>query len=266
MTARESVTLPDGRTLTYATYGDEDGAPLVFHHGTPGSRVLGALLSDAARERGVRVVAPDRPGFGGSDPHPEGTPATWADDCAALADHLGLDSFAVAGFSGGGPYALGAADQFSDRVTAVGVVGSPVPESDSNQFGPLIRFPRLLGLSFRAGGLVARYRGPAFVVEQLTDESVSDGTASAVGRDFRTGIAGGASGAVRESRHLADGWSLPTPDVPVRVWHGTDDENVLIDPVKATWDGLAGVSFADVEADHLGSLLAVRDDVVGLAK
>lgn len=47
----ETVTLPDGRTLAYEIYGDRDGAPLVFHHGVPGSRVLGALLSDAARDR-----------------------------------------------------------------------------------------------------------------------------------------------------------------------------------------------------------------------
>ena len=266
MALHESVTLPDGRTLAYETYGDEDGAPLVFHHGTPGSHVLGAVLSEPARDRGVRVVAPSRPGYAGSDPNPDGETASWADDCEALADALDLRSFAVAGFSGGGPYALGVAAELPERVTGVGLVGSPVPENDAGPFGPLTRVPTLLGVAFRVGRWTARYRGDEFVVDQLTDEPIAEETANVVGRDFRIALKSGPSGAVRESRSLAEEWSLPTPDSSVTVWHGTADANVSISPVRTAYAEFSDASLVEVESDHLGTLLESREAVLALAE
>ncbi|WP_049888044.1 MULTISPECIES: alpha/beta fold hydrolase [unclassified Natrinema] len=260
----ESISLPDGRTLAFATYGEPDGKPLLFHHGTPGSSHLGALLSDPARTRGVRVIAPSRPGYGQSDPNPDGTFETWATDCRALIDALGLESVAVAGFSGGGPYALAVAARHADRVSDVGVVGAPVPAHDGGPFGPLVRWPRLLGLAFRIGLLVARLRGDRAVVEQLTDRSVDDETARIVGRDFRVGLSAGPSGAVRESRTLATAWSPSLPDGGVTVWHGVDDENAPIDPVRTAYEDRSAVTLNEVDDDHLGTLCSVRDDVVGL--
>ena len=66
----DACTLSDGRTLSYATGGDPDGFPVVVHHGTPGSRLFGALLSEPAIEAGVRLLVPDRPGYGRSSPPP----------------------------------------------------------------------------------------------------------------------------------------------------------------------------------------------------
>lgn len=261
----ESISLPDGRTLAFATYGDPDGAPLFFHHGTPGSSHLGALLSEPALSRGVRVIAPSRPGYGRSDPNSDGTFETWADDCRALADSLELESFAVAGFSGGGPYALAVAARHADRVSAVGIVGAPVPAHDGGPFGSLVRFPRLLGIAFRFGAVVARFRGDRFVVDQLTDRSVDDETARIVGRDFRVGLSAGPSGAVRESSALATDWSLPLPDGNVTVWHGVDDENAPIGPVRTAYGDRPNVTLREVDDDHLGTLCSVRDPVVGLA-
>ncbi|WP_226482429.1 alpha/beta fold hydrolase [Natrinema amylolyticum] len=262
----ESISLPDGRTLAFATYGDPDGAPLVFHHGTPGSSHLGALLSAPARTRGVRVIAPSRPGYGRSDPDPDGSFETWAEDCRALVDALGLESVAVAGFSGGGPYALAAAAHHADRVSDVGVVGAPVPAHDGGPFAPLVRFPRLLGVAFRFGAVVARLRGDRFVVDQLTDRTVDDETARIVGRDFRAGLSAGPSGAVRESRALATDRSPPLPDGDVTVWHGVDDENAPIGPVRTAYEDHPVVTLCEINDDHLGTLCSVRDDVIGLAE
>lgn len=263
----ETIDLPDGRTLAYATHGREDGAPLVFHHGVPGSCALGAVLSYAARQRGVRVIAPSRPGYGRSDPRPDGTLETWADDCRHLADELGLESFAVAGFSGGGPPALAVADRFPDRVTAAGAVSAPVPETEG-PLASLARFPRVLGIALRCTRLLARRRGDAFVVDQLTERNIDDVTAQIVGHDFRTGLADRPSGAVRESQFLAGDWSLPEPepDVPTTVWHGTEDENVPLEPVERVYADRSTVTFRTVENDHLGTLLAVRSPVVELTR
>lgn len=263
---RETIELSDGRTLAYATFGREDGSPLLFHHGTPGSAQLGALLSYVGRRQGVRVIAPSRPGYGRSDPHPEATLETWADDCRELADALGLESVAVAGFSGGGPYALAAADHLPDRVTAAGVVSAPVPDSEG-VFESLARFPRLLSVAFRCSDYIARYRGDETVVAQLTDRRLDEITVRIVARDFHTALANGPSGAVRESRLLAGDWTLPEPDptVETTVWHGTEDENVPLEPVRRVYEDRSDVSFETIENDHLGTLLSVRKSVVELA-
>ncbi|RKD93512.1 alpha/beta fold hydrolase [Halopiger aswanensis] len=262
----ETLDLPDGRTLAYATYGREDGTSLVFHHGVPGSCVLGAVLSYTARQRGVRVIAPSRPGYGRSDPHPDGTLETWAADCQYLADELGLESFAVAGFSGGGPPALAVADRFPDRVTAAGIVSAPVPESEG-PLASLARFPRLLDIALRCSRLLAQRRGDPFVVDQLTERDLDDVTAQLVGHDFRTGLAGRPSGAVRETRFLAGDWSLPDPEpaIETTAWHGTADSNVPLEPVERVYADRSDVTFRTVENDHLGTLLSVREELVTIA-
>jgi pimeloyl-ACP methyl ester carboxylesterase len=107
------VPAPDGRLLEVLVSGPGDGFPLVFHHGTPQAAVPDPVLEAAAAERGLRVVAWSRPGYGGSTPRADGaTTATVADDAADVAvilDHLGLGEFLSVGWSGGGPRSLACA-------------------------------------------------------------------------------------------------------------------------------------------------------------
>jgi pimeloyl-ACP methyl ester carboxylesterase len=70
------------------------------------SELAGAAYNDAALSAGVRWISVDKPGHGHSDFNPSGTLLSFCDDVTELANHLGLDSFAAAGESGGGPYAL----------------------------------------------------------------------------------------------------------------------------------------------------------------
>ncbi len=101
----EDLTLPDGRMLGYAEYGAPDGLPLIGFHGTPGSRFMFRLAHRHAAELGLRLLAPERPGFGLSAFHRGHTLSTYAADIAAFADALGVERFAVAGVSGGAPCA-----------------------------------------------------------------------------------------------------------------------------------------------------------------
>ena len=59
-------------------------------HGTPGSRFMFALTDKAARERGLRIVAPERPGYGLSDFRRKDGLARAADDMSAFAYALGF--------------------------------------------------------------------------------------------------------------------------------------------------------------------------------
>lgn len=112
---QRSVSLPDGRSLAYRDEGQPDLPAVLFHPGFMACRLTGPP-SDAAR-----VVSIDRPGIGLSDPQPGRSVLDWADDVARLADHLGLDRFAVLGHSGGSPYAAACALRLGDRVTSLGI-------------------------------------------------------------------------------------------------------------------------------------------------
>ena len=122
------VDLRDGRRLAAAETGDPGGAPVVFHHGTPGNR-LAHNLSETALA-GARVIVYDRPGYGGSSPDATRSVASCAADVAAIADELELDRFGVFGSSGGGPHALACGALFGDRVTRIGVIAGFAPAND----------------------------------------------------------------------------------------------------------------------------------------
>ena len=252
----DACTLPDGRTLSYATGGDPDGLPVVVHHGTPGSRLFGALLSEPAAETGVRLLVPDRPGYGRSSAPPaEWSWEEWPADLAELLDAESVDRAGTLGFSGGGPFALAAASD--DRVARVGLVSSVVPPAE-NALATLASVPFALRAMFRLSKAVASLSGPNAVVSQYTDRSVSDAVGEAVAADFHEALDRGARAVERENRAFASASLDPGGlDVPVRAWHGTTDENTPISPVQTLVDAVDG-TLETAEADHLGTLLDRR--------
>jgi pimeloyl-ACP methyl ester carboxylesterase len=122
-----TFTAPDGRRIAYVERGAEDGVPLIFCHGTPGSRLTRHRDPEIYERHNVRVVAYDRPGYGGSDPKIGRSVADAPADIAALADHFGFDRFAVVGGSGGAPHALACGALLGDRVLRVGALVTPAP-------------------------------------------------------------------------------------------------------------------------------------------
>ena len=112
----QSFRLPDGRTITYAEYGVPGGNPVFYFHGQSGSRLEPVMLDGKELEKaGIRLIACDRPGMGGSDfQHGRGF-SHWPVDIVALADSLGLGKFGVFGVSGGGGYVSACARWIPDR-------------------------------------------------------------------------------------------------------------------------------------------------------
>jgi pimeloyl-ACP methyl ester carboxylesterase len=123
-----SLVLADGRALEYWEGGDPAGRGVIFHPGTPVSRVLGRWGHDAAGAAGVRLVSVSRPGYGGSTVTSD-APSLLAvgRDTAALAAHLGLEGYAVFGSSGGAPFAVATAVADPGAVRALGAVGGIGP-------------------------------------------------------------------------------------------------------------------------------------------
>lgn len=143
--------LKRGRDLGYAEYGLANGRPLLWFHGTPGARrQIAPTMRRAASERGVRLIAVERPGIGDSTPYLYRGLAEWAADVSTLCDALEIGRFAVAGLSGGGPYALACAHELPERVVAVAVLGGVAPAAGREAAaGGTSALTRLLSPVFR---------------------------------------------------------------------------------------------------------------------
>jgi pimeloyl-ACP methyl ester carboxylesterase len=147
--ANESqVDLADGRRLGYTTYGAGSG-PLVVVLDGPASRGLAEASATSAAGRGIRLVAPDRPGVRASTPAPGRGIADWPQDHAALLDALGARRAGILSQSGGTPYAIAAAAALPDRTIALAGLGPVAPFDDPASV-------RELGGELRAGVRLSR--------------------------------------------------------------------------------------------------------------
>lgn len=62
------ISLPDGRRLSYLEFGDADGHPVFYFHGSPSSYFEPLLIGEEIfREHNLRIIAVNRPGIGNSD-------------------------------------------------------------------------------------------------------------------------------------------------------------------------------------------------------
>jgi pimeloyl-ACP methyl ester carboxylesterase len=240
------VALPDGRMMGYAEYGDPGGLPVFGLHGTPGSRLMFRIADDAARQSGIRLIAPDRPGFGISSYHRGRSFASHARDIAALADSLGIERFAVAGISGGGPYAAACAALFPDRVTALALaspMGPVAPGEGAEKIGPghhvvfrlSPRVPPLLRPLFsvvRFAILHAPFPVYAFLMRRAGRSDRSILCRGDVRRNLLAGVAEGVrpgvKAALQELRLFSRPWDIPFAAIraPSILWQGTADRNV----------------------------------------
>jgi pimeloyl-ACP methyl ester carboxylesterase len=241
-----TVVLADGRRLSWAEYGRADGAPLVVLHGTPGSRLQFRWMHGAATDAGIRVIAPERPGYGASDRVPGGiSSAGYAEDLQQLLDHLELPVVTLCGVSGGGGFALAAALAHPERFQRLVLVSAGVPVPRAARRGMALTVRLLLLLARYAPGVTGR----------LLAAQLSADPDSAVGRagmrfmpasdrrlldapewrrsfdeDFREALQQGPGAAVHDLALGGGPLGVDLADVTVEtvLLHGTDDVNVPI--------------------------------------
>lgn len=231
--------LADGRRLALQEYGDPAAPPVLYFHGWPASRLEAGMIPAPP----ARILAFDRPGYGGSTPSPGRTLLDWPRDVTEVADRLGLGRFHIVGLSGGAPYAAACALVMPDRVRGVALV-CPVPPAHCvpprapgiGQLFRLGRHPvlarRLLGIM----GMLLRHRvvPPRMLVGwslAAPDRSVlGPAMLATLAAAWREGMGRSVEGALSDAQLFAAPWRIPFPDirVPVDVWHGADD--ALIPP------------------------------------
>ena len=232
------LTTAGGRVVHYCCYGPQAGLPVVSLAGTPGTRWERPGVVSAIGQQGLRVVVPDRPGYGGSDRQPGRTVADVAADVRAVADAQGWAQFAVLGFSGGGPHALACAARLTERVTCCAAVATPAPPGTpgadlfadrgpigAEDFRRALRGEQELRpyLQGRANNALAQ-TGPGDR-NPLPGTPADDGQ----GRAIRIRAAYlGLDGWIDDVIALAHPWGfdLASIDVPVSIWSGATDARV----------------------------------------
>ena len=231
------ITLADARQLTLADYGAEDAPVAFYFHGTPTSRLDPGLFEADIDASGTRIIAVDRPGFGGSSAQPGRVLTDWANDVVEVADQLDIDTFAVMGLSSGGSYAVMCAAVLSERVRGIGTVAagadptwSPMIERRSDgERAVLARDDEDAVIKFEADRFGADASGfpvgsdglGAPDVEIFSDQGHGPELRRSVAESFRQGIAGFAVDGLVRSRP----WTFDPGRItaPCEILHGEQD-------------------------------------------
>jgi pimeloyl-ACP methyl ester carboxylesterase len=258
-----TMTLTDGRSLAFTDLGAESG-PLVFYfHGAPSSRLDLVAADDELAALGVRVVCPDRPGYGLSSSQPGRDRNGWAADVAALADHLGRERFAVTGISSGGPYAVTCAALLPDRVAAAcvvaGVTDMTWPPSLDSYDELWITIMRLddeakakawCDEHLGADGSAMMAEMPELAPADqawLEEPGIAERLSVTMAEAFRQGTGGFAQDLTIENRP----WAFDTGAIvaPVRVVHGDADTLVPVAHSRHTAELIPGATL-DIVPGH----------------
>ena len=253
--SREPITIktPDGFRLAIDETGDPDGLPVFLMHGTPGSRGGIKPRGIVLYRLGVRLICYDRPGYGASDRRQGRRVVDAAADVQAIADELGIDEFAVVGRSGGGPHALAAAATLPHRITRAAVLVTLAPAdapgldwyggmSESNMDEYQLADAGVRALMANLTSQADRLRRDpesqiAFLDKELSrpDRRVTDDIAMRrqLADSWAEAVRLGAEGWIDDALAFRRGWGFDPADVrvPVRLWHGTDDQ---FSPVEHT--------------------------------
>ncbi|MCW4047751.1 MAG: alpha/beta hydrolase [Candidatus Bathyarchaeota archaeon] len=250
----QAFSLPDGRQLAYCTVGE--GKPVLYFHGTASSRLETLLLKELAFTAKLQIIGIDRPGYGLSTYAPRRNLSDFACDVNLLTKHLGLESAAVLGWSGGGVFALAYAALFPERVTNAVVVGAPALPFDVSTAhnNPLARYAMkvpyigMLALrQMRAQVLKANENIDAFLGSKEWEKMLKGCSKEDVkffsnrtwlsllyrsmAEAFRQGDKG-VKAVLQEHQLFTKTWDIPLSRIPpdkVFVWQGAEDKTCRVE-------------------------------------
>lgn len=255
---RQVLALSDGRTAGFAEYGDGNGRPVLALHGAPACRLMFAVADAAARTHGLRILAPDRPGYGLTPPDRSPTLSARTDWLVAVVDALGLRRFGVLGVSGGCPYAVSLAARLQDRIAALALVSPMGPVADyaaspDAERTPLaflqdrffLHLPHRTWLMHPVGDLLASaFRHAPDLSGRLVGKLAAAPDARILAqpdvmRMMREmtleALRQGSGGGISDMEIYARPWGVSFADVtaPAVLWQGTADP--IVPPQAAVW-------------------------------
>jgi pimeloyl-ACP methyl ester carboxylesterase len=279
----------DGRILTTSVTGPPQGWPVFLLHGTPGSRTGPRPRASVLYRRGIRLISYDRPGYGGSTRCPDRRVADVAADVADIAADLGITKrFSVVGRSGGGSAALACAALLPDRIYRAATLVGLAPNNPELSFtsgmteqngadyakaaeaDPTAITERLLLRSLRMAvdprSLLENLLPQLTAADRLVlnDATLRRLLVDAYEEAVRSGPFGWIDDVLAASRDW--GFSFATISVPVRIWHGVDDNFSPVAHARWLARHVPG-ALLDLQPDsaHFGALEVLPDMLTWLA-
>jgi len=274
----------DGRVIALEVVGDHDATPVLFCHGLADSRLAARWLEQAAWELGLRVIAPDRPGTGGTDRRWLSQLADWADDAAAVLDALGVDSAPLLGVSGGGPFAAACAARIPARVRSLMLIcplGLPDWPADGMALGERLsltlatRAPAFGGWSLSRLAALARRSPDTFLwlaatnqpdvdIRALQQPEMRESFLTCYLEAFRRGN----WGVTQDLRLLTRPWGFDLGSItaPTSVHHGDADTTVPVQHARLYAEAIPGAQLQIYPgAGHFSILSHPQDILAALA-
>ncbi|KMW59880.1 Transcriptional regulator, LuxR family/hydrolase, alpha/beta fold family [Candidatus Rhodobacter oscarellae] len=183
----KSVTLPDGRHMTYHDMGPQSGNPILFSHmGSAMVRWTPAMVHSAF-EHNLRVICPIRAGYGHSDNLRTDADvlSTTSADAVFLLQHLGLSRLPYAIHGSDFPFAADLVARHPEVVSElIGIGARPcLPNGlDVQGAGQWQRFfvwaarhnPGLARFAAKAVMMMAKRIGPEAMLRKLCQDSPAD--------------------------------------------------------------------------------------------
>jgi pimeloyl-ACP methyl ester carboxylesterase len=270
----------DGRVIALEIVGDRDATPVLLCHGLADSRLAAEWLRPAADDLGLCIIAPDRPGTGGTDRRQLNRVADWTDEATLILDALRVDSAAVVGGSGGGPFAAACAARIPDRVRSLMLIAAlGLPEWPRHGIAPAEQFalslvshaPEFGGWSMDRLAVLAR-RWPALFlrlaataqpgadIRALEDPGIRDSFLTSYVEAFRHG----SWGVAQDLRVLTRpfGFDLGSIKTPTWVVHGDADTTVPVQHARLYAEAIPGAQLQIHPGDGHFSILSRPSEVL----
>ena len=292
----QSMTLQDGRILGFAECGTNNGRPIIYMHGSNGSRLEGSVLHAAAVRLGARIISPERPGIGlsSSPPRSGHDLHTHATDVRDLANHLGIEAegYGVLGVSAGGPHALACAAQIPPGELRAVSVACGIGPPDLGMHGmPVATRLMFYMLRYTPGLVRLLLQLNACILERTTDDQLcahgslwsrlllwnvpekdkiileDKETLTLMLRSMRECFRHGVEGSMADLMLLARRWPFELDWIVnpnTQLWYATEDTSVPLLHGEAIAEHITGAVLRVVKGEtHLSLVMNNQNDIIG---
>ncbi len=265
-----SFILPSGRTIGWLEFGDPQGFPALYCHGTPGSGLEAEIFDEPGKTLGVRIISPDRPGIAHSDPAEGRTVADWGNDADELLQHLGCEEYSTFGWSGGAPHALLAALQSPEKVRSIGLLA---PLGDTPRWATKLEraavrpLHTVLSAVTKLPNIGASLLSTALGVGDPDPRRSRTRDLSFLGRSLQRSQRQGSEGTINDLITIVERWGTSLPEIgaqlaaldaplPITIWQGGKDTTIHLRQTQALARQLPHTTlWVDQPATHLQILL-----------
>jgi pimeloyl-ACP methyl ester carboxylesterase len=240
----------DGRVIAVEVVGEPNAPVVLFCHGLADSGLSVRGFAGAAYQLRLRLIAPDRPGIGGTDSRRMNRVVDWVADAALVLDALDLGSVALLGVSGGGAFAAACAAEMPHRVRSlllIAPLGPPTWPTRGMAPGQRMSVRVARHAPGFAGWLLGRLatpacRAPALFVRLATGQMPAIDRRALARPDLREAFLTnylrafhrGSRGVGQELRLLTRPWGfeLASITVPTAIHHGDADTTVPLEHAR----------------------------------